>query len=157
MKKNLGFTLIELLVVVSIISLLSSIVLAAVTDARDKAKGTAFRQHVEEFKKAIELYKLDHDGELTETETITSINNDGYYGNSEDRFEVFKKYIDEFPMPPFDESSGRFIYVPNYPSISPNSCNGSKKFLLVIGQQNIKYFDDWYVWSSTNPMMCLPI
>jgi prepilin-type N-terminal cleavage/methylation domain-containing protein len=61
MKINLqkGFTLIELLVVVAIISLLSSIVLAVVNDARDKAQQTAYRQYLGEMIKAIELYKLN--------------------------------------------------------------------------------------------------
>jgi prepilin-type N-terminal cleavage/methylation domain-containing protein len=42
-RKNNGFTLIELLVVISIISLLSSIVLSAVTLAREKARLAAAR------------------------------------------------------------------------------------------------------------------
>lgn len=42
-KNNLGFTLIELLVVISIISLLSSIVLATLNSSRDKAGNTTVK------------------------------------------------------------------------------------------------------------------
>lgn len=56
--RSKGFTLIELLVVLAIISLLSSVILATVQDARNKAKATAFRSEIEQFIKAIELYKL---------------------------------------------------------------------------------------------------
>ena len=59
-KKSLGFTLIELLVVVAIISLLTSVILVSVREARDKAKGRAFRQEMNELIKAIELYRADN-------------------------------------------------------------------------------------------------
>ncbi len=59
-RHHLGFTLIELLVVVSIISLLSSIVLAAVASARAKARDVVFIQSALELRNAIELYKNDH-------------------------------------------------------------------------------------------------
>jgi type II secretion system protein G len=58
--KTKGFTLIELLVVVAIISLLSSVVLAAVGDAREKAKARAFRQELSQFVNAMELYRIDN-------------------------------------------------------------------------------------------------
>jgi general secretion pathway protein G len=59
-QKSKGFTLIELLVVVAIISLLSSVVLASVREAKDKAQATAYKQHIEEFIKALELYRADY-------------------------------------------------------------------------------------------------
>jgi prepilin-type N-terminal cleavage/methylation domain-containing protein len=52
-----GFTLIELLIVVAIIGLLSSIVMAALTDARQKAQNTAKNQLVEQYVTALELYR----------------------------------------------------------------------------------------------------
>lgn len=57
--KNKGFTLIELLVVISIIAVLSSVVMASVASAREKAKVAAFSQNLREFSKALGIYKLD--------------------------------------------------------------------------------------------------
>jgi type II secretory pathway pseudopilin PulG len=48
--------------VIAIISLLSSVVLAALRDARDKAKQTAWKQYMTEVVKTIELYKSDNSG-----------------------------------------------------------------------------------------------
>jgi prepilin-type N-terminal cleavage/methylation domain-containing protein len=56
-----GFTLIELLVVVAIISLLSSVILASIKDAKDKAEQTAYRVYMSEVIKAAELYRTDSD------------------------------------------------------------------------------------------------
>jgi prepilin-type N-terminal cleavage/methylation domain-containing protein len=66
-----GFTLIELLVVISIIGLLSSIVLAAVVDARAKAQGVVMAQNLYQLRNAMELY-------LTSNPTVPE-ENKGYY------------------------------------------------------------------------------
>lgn len=58
-KYKSGFTLIELMVVIAIISLLSSVVLASVKDARERASTSAFRTNVNQFITALELYKAD--------------------------------------------------------------------------------------------------
>ncbi|MES2986093.1 MAG: prepilin-type N-terminal cleavage/methylation domain-containing protein [Patescibacteria group bacterium] len=52
-----GFTLIELLVVIAIIGLLSSIVLASLKSARDKAHVSKLVQEVRQLKYAMEMYR----------------------------------------------------------------------------------------------------
>lgn len=54
-KKNEGFTLIELLVVVAIISLLSSVVLASLDQARKKSRDSAIKEQVVQLRSLIEL------------------------------------------------------------------------------------------------------
>ena len=58
-QKNTGFTLIELIVVISLITLLSSVILASLNSARDKAKTRAFASNMLSFQTALELYKTD--------------------------------------------------------------------------------------------------
>jgi len=58
-QSSAGFTLIELLVVISIISLISSIVLVAVKNARDRAYDTRRLADLSSLQKAFELYYQD--------------------------------------------------------------------------------------------------
>ncbi|MBI2100671.1 MAG: prepilin-type N-terminal cleavage/methylation domain-containing protein [Candidatus Vogelbacteria bacterium] len=62
-KIKSGFTLIELLVVIAIISLLSSIVLASLGQARDKAKIAKVKAELVQIRTAMELF-LEDKGEL---------------------------------------------------------------------------------------------
>lgn len=55
-----GFTLIELLVVVAMVGLLSSIILASLSSARDKASDSKKLAMVNQYQKAIELFYGDN-------------------------------------------------------------------------------------------------
>ncbi|MDP2593520.1 MAG: type II secretion system protein [bacterium] len=59
MNNKKGFTLIELLVVISIIGLLSSVVLASLNSAREKARDAKRISEIREIQKALELYYDD--------------------------------------------------------------------------------------------------
>jgi prepilin-type N-terminal cleavage/methylation domain-containing protein len=61
-KKTSGFTLIELLVVISIISLLASIVLGSLSQARTKALDARRISSLREVQKAMELYAINNNG-----------------------------------------------------------------------------------------------
>ncbi len=60
--KQKAFTLIELLLVISIISLLTSIILSNLKEAREKAEDQATVSAAKELINAIELYRADHEG-----------------------------------------------------------------------------------------------
>ncbi|HOY56341.1 MAG TPA: prepilin-type N-terminal cleavage/methylation domain-containing protein [bacterium] len=60
MKKNIkGFTLIELLVVISIIGLLSTLAMVALTNARIKARDARRVSDIKQIQTALELYAQD--------------------------------------------------------------------------------------------------
>ncbi len=59
LNKNKGFTLIELLVVIAIIGLLSSVVLASLNSAREKAQLSAVVSNLSELQKALQLYNTE--------------------------------------------------------------------------------------------------
>ncbi|MEY2702991.1 MAG: hypothetical protein RLY43_1629 [Bacteroidota bacterium] len=61
LKTSKGFTLIELLVVVAIISLLSSVVMAALNDARARARDTRRMEDLRQINTALQLYLQDHE------------------------------------------------------------------------------------------------
>lgn len=71
-----GFTLIELLVVISIIALLSTVVVAAVSSARDKAKITKTNYELAEFSKMVQVAQNESGT------TLIKITNNGYTANT---------------------------------------------------------------------------
>lgn len=60
MKNSRGFTLIELLVVISIISVLSSVVLASLNTARTKSRDVRRLSDIRQIRNALELYRNDN-------------------------------------------------------------------------------------------------
>lgn len=59
-----AFTLIELLVVISIIALLISVLLPALSGARERAKATTCVSHLRVLAHGMTMYSSDHDGDL---------------------------------------------------------------------------------------------
>ena len=57
-----GFTLMELLITVAIISLLSSVVLASLSGARESARDVSRASEFDEFRKAVQAYITDNKG-----------------------------------------------------------------------------------------------
>ena len=80
-NNNKGFTLIELLVVIAIIGLLSSVVLASLNSARNKAKDAAVKSGVDQMRKLMELNISDYNSYDQLSSSWVS-----YYGACSTRF-----------------------------------------------------------------------
>ena len=68
MRKIRGFTLIELLVVIAIIALLLSILMPALSKAKDLAMGAACKGNLKNYTFAISMYCDDYDGKFPQAE-----------------------------------------------------------------------------------------
>jgi prepilin-type N-terminal cleavage/methylation domain-containing protein len=72
LKYKKGFTLIELLVVVSIISLLTSMSLSYLGDARQKGRDTEKMRALNEVRKALQMYATERGSFPTSTSSLTT-------------------------------------------------------------------------------------
>jgi type II secretion system protein G len=111
-RNNKGFTLIELLVVISIIALLSSIVLASLVSAREKAKVAAYVQNVKQFKLALEMYKNDKGHyPFEETNDYNSIHNNFQGQNIDSTLtDLIPEYLPTSPLPFDNQETTSFSY-----------------------------------------------
>jgi type II secretion system protein G len=111
-KKNKGFTLIELLVVISIIGLLSSVVLASVNSARDKATAAKLVSEMKALQNAIEMYRADNNGDVPIDESgmwYSDYNGEGYLDDLSDY--LVPKYISRIPHSPDFPHNGTDRYI----------------------------------------------
>ena len=113
LSKNKGFTLIELLVVISIIALLSSIVLASLNTAREKAKIAALVSEVEQFQLALELYKNQTGSYPREGTDNYSFANYGTFYSTTNLGTSFNTYFRSISPPLIPSFIPRFV---NFPS-----------------------------------------
>ena len=129
MKKSLslskGFTLIELLVVIAIIGLLSSVVLASLNSARDKATAAKVVSEMKALQSAIELYRLDHDGSVPHEGTGEWFSD---YGGEQGNYEYTLSYALQ------DLITGGYIYsIPHAPEF-PNNTQNELSYLTKISE-----------------------
>jgi len=158
-KQKKGFTLIELLVVISIISLLTSVVLAALSDAKKKANAAYFVSEMNQLRNAFEMYRTDNgkypfegsiNGALGDDKSYQVITTSltGVKGLNDEL--VNKKYISSIPkisqcptacwLPsgPVGEDYG-YITEPTTLAGADYKCGGVnfKSYLLYVGNNQI--------------------
>ena len=85
-KKKNGFTMIELLAVITIIGILSSVAVSAVTQYMHKAKKQDFEMLEKNLKAEVQNYFVDHSEDIpnigaSKTITAQTLLNDGYLKN----------------------------------------------------------------------------
>ena len=69
MKKRNGFTLVEILIVVVILGILAAIVVPQFSDASEDAKLSSLMSDLQTMRSQIQLYKIQHNGDLPGTVT----------------------------------------------------------------------------------------
>lgn len=115
--KSKGFTLIELLVVISIISLLSSVVLASLNSARVKARDAYRKQEIQQLVKAFTLY-MDTRGSIPISNECGSVRIGEVHGLCVNNISSPNDwYIGDYM-----KSQGYISASPLDPSYSPNYC-----------------------------------
>jgi len=117
-KNKNGFTLIELLVVIAIIGMLSSVVLASLSSAREKSRDAKRLSDAREIQKALELYY--HDNNSYPVRSWTHSDESGWNGLNTS----LSPYLPELPVDPKNDRShsgsghGAYQYVYSYYSNS---------------------------------------
>ncbi len=119
-KKNKGFTIIELLVVITIISMLSSIILVAVQNARAKAKKAKALAEVTQFATTIYMLEIDTGFYPTQYTEDAWIELDlalaGITSRNEGQYPGWKgPYIEEIPSDPWGK---KYYFYEAYPCSS---------------------------------------
>lgn len=132
-NKNRAFTLIELLVVIAIIGILSSVVLAALSGARERAQITRTVSDLEQIETAMTMW-MQGEGHTQWPEDVDV----GTGGVNEPISEMMdadnlNKYLTSAPEPPF--GTGEYIYDNNNDSRGDcGSTAGGVNLSVKIGQ-----------------------
>lgn len=105
-----AFTLIELLVVIAIIGILSSVVLAALSGARESARDTKRQQDIRQIRTAIQMYMNDNSGNppLAGNDNWYTSSQSGEWSDLKNALEP--EYINTVPVDPLNESPFQYEY-----------------------------------------------
>jgi prepilin-type N-terminal cleavage/methylation domain-containing protein len=96
-----GFTLVELLIVVTIISILTSVVLASLTEARTRAQDTKRKEDLHNIFVALQLYQTVN-GYLPSTSSYGESNGGSWDYSSQGGFLTFLSTSNIMPLVPVD-------------------------------------------------------
>lgn len=113
MKKQSGFTLVEILIVVVILGILAAIVVPQFSDASSSAKLSSLVSDLQTARSQIQLYKVQHNGDLpgagtaSVTDALTKYTdvNGALATTQAPGSGVFGPYLQQIPVNPFNASS----------------------------------------------------
>ena len=156
-RKIRGFTLIELLVVISIIGLLSSVVLASLSGARESARDARRQQDVRQIQTAIELYMNDHNGNPPTAATSGRWWYVSHYDTSTNTehldWDVLENelspYIDSLPEDPVNEWPLTYYYSTQAYYLCPEY-DGDSYVLLVATEQSSSQWAEYGIQGENN-------
>ena len=126
MQRSRGFTLIELLVVIAVIALLLSILMPALTKAKDLAMGAACKGNLKNFTFGMAMYLDDNDGNFCSAHTC--------YFRSTDRLPVESGIGGNHLHLRWFDRSGREPGLLHLPPVQPRShgiCQRGPRHLLL--------------------------
>lgn len=132
-SRSRGFTLIELLVVISIIAVLISILLPALSLAKEQGKKTVCMSNMRQIGSAIGMYLSDGNDNLPWTYIHQTFNNTNYFYPGTNIYSSYSWGGQRAPRPDPGENNADFALVP--PELRPLN-----KFLAkgVIGKADVK-------------------
>lgn len=123
-----AFTLIELLVVIAIIGILSSVVLASLSGARESARMTRMASDLEQIETAMTMW-MDAEGlvQWPDEQYFNSGSNPTISEMTENS--NLSEYLTSTPEPPFGNP---YFYDNDNPDEAPQECNSSPDLGLVV-------------------------
>jgi len=146
--KNKAFTLIELLVVVAIIGILSSVVLASLSGARESARDAQRKQDIRQIQTALEMY-INDNGQAPTGDEHT---NNWYrsYASEWDNLESdLSEYINPLPVDPMNDYPLSYYYR-TIGSVSSNECSydsADNSYILMFALENKS--DEYQYYANT--------
>jgi general secretion pathway protein G len=115
MKKRKGFTLVEILIVVVILGILAAIVIPQFSDASEEAKLSSLVSDLQTIRSQIQLYKIQHNGNLPGAGTATVVEAMTMYTTvvgalattqaPDPNGGVYGPYLQKIPTNPFNDSA----------------------------------------------------
>ena len=123
-SRNGGFSLIELMVAVAIISLLSSVILASIASARERARDSRRLSDMREIQKALELYYTDNGNYPARNGANTGIQDDCGDSAWDGLGTDLSPYLEELPCDPLGNTQNVHIYYYDSDSADENQTYG---------------------------------
>lgn len=138
-KTSSGFTLIELLVTIAIIGLLSSVVLASLSSAREKARDVRRLSDIQQITLALELF-FDSNGRYPGPAEGVSTTGEMLGDDDGPIEEALRPYLPAVPQDPLHDSSVYFYsYDPRHCTDDPiGSCNCDGKTGAVLAINKVE-------------------
>lgn len=124
-ENKAGFTLLELLVVIAIIGMLSSAIMVAMTNAREKARDAKRKSDLQSLNTALNLY-YDNNGQYPGSSDTTT-------GDWTSAFKTqLLPYTSSPPKDPLQNNASRYYAFYRISSAPDASCNNSYTLLMYL-------------------------